>query len=88
MLEIIRSAAVNDPKQLLVIGHNPGLHELALMLAGKGDAKATKALSDNLPTSGLAMIDFEIDDWADVGFRKGRLEKFVCPKVLREISGE
>ena len=56
---------------LLIIGHNPGMHELALALIGSGDAAGRKALADNLPTSGLAVIDFAIEDWNDVSFRGG-----------------
>ena len=44
-----------------------------LALAGSGDAAGRKALADNLPTSGLAVLDFAADDWSDVAFRRGRL---------------
>ena len=30
LLQIIRMAEVTDPERLLVVGHNPGMHELAL----------------------------------------------------------
>ena len=73
---------------VMVVGHNPGMHELALALAGSGDAAGRKALADNLPTSGLAMFDFAVDDWADVAFRRGRLVLFVSPKLLKQTSGE
>ena len=52
LLQIIRMAEATDPKRLMVVGHNPGMHELALALTGSGDAAAKKALEDNLPTSG------------------------------------
>ena len=87
LLQTIREASAADPKTLMLVGHNPGMHELALALAGSGDAAARKALADNLPTSGLAIFDFEIDDWADVAFRRGRLVQFVSPKLLKQISG-
>jgi phosphohistidine phosphatase len=88
LLEIIRSAAPADPRQLLLVGHNPGMHELALALAGSGDATAHKALAENLPTSGLAVFDFEIDDWTDVAFRRGQLVQFVSPKLLKQTSND
>jgi len=84
LLQIIRDASVADPKTLMLVGHNPGMHELALALAGSGDAAGRKALADNLPTSGLAVFDFEIDDWTDVAFRRGRLVLFVSPKLLKQ----
>jgi phosphohistidine phosphatase len=84
LLQTIREASVADPKTLMLVGHNPGMHELALALAGSGDAAGRRALADNLPTSGLAVFDFEIDDWTDVAFRRGRLVLFVSPKLLKQ----
>ncbi len=86
ILETIRAASVNDPKHLMVVGHNPGMHELALMLTGSGDAAGRHALADNLPTSGLAVFDFATNDWNDVAFRRGKLILFVSPKLLKQAS--
>ena len=83
LLEAAHATAATDPKVLMLVGHNPGMHELALMLAGSGDAAGRKELGDNLPTSGLAILDFEVDDWGDVAFRRGRLVTFVSPRLLR-----
>ena len=88
LLETIRDASATDPKTLMLVGHNPGMHELALALTGSGDAAGRKALADNLPTSGLAVFDFGIDDWADVAFRRGRLVRFMSPKLLKQTSGD
>jgi phosphohistidine phosphatase len=84
MLQTIRTASVTDPKHLMVVGHNPGMHELALMLTGSGDAAGRQAISDNLPTSGLAVLDFDTEDWNDVAFRRGKLVLFVSPKLLKQ----
>jgi phosphohistidine phosphatase len=84
LLRIIRLAEVTDPARLMLIGHNPGMHELALMLAGSGDAAAKKSLEDNLPTAGLAILDFAIDDWNEVAFRRGKLVRFTSPKLLKQ----
>lgn len=84
ILDAIRTAtAPGDPKQLLLIGHNPGMHEIALMLIGGGDPDGARALGDNLPTAGLAIFDFDIKDWGDVAYRRGKLVLFVSPKLLR-----
>jgi phosphohistidine phosphatase len=80
--------ATTDPHQLMVVGHNPGLHELALALAGSGDAAGRKALVDNLPTSGLAVFEFAGHDWTEVAFRRGRLVLFVTPKLLKQTSSD
>ncbi|MFC5325727.1 SixA phosphatase family protein [Bradyrhizobium oligotrophicum] len=86
ILHQIRLAAVLDPQQLLVVGHNPGLHELALALTGQGDSDARQELSRNMPTSGLAVFDFETDDWGDVSFTRGNLVMFITPKLLKQGS--
>jgi phosphohistidine phosphatase len=88
LLQTIHAASATGSQRLMVVGHNPGMHELALALTGSGDTAARRALSDNLPTSGLAIFDFEVDDWADVAFRRGRLVLFVSPKLLKESSSK
>ena len=84
LLETIRNASVSDPKRLMLVGHNPGMHELAFALAGSGDAAGRDALADNLPTAGLAIIDFDTDDWTNIGLRRGRLEVFISPKLIKQ----
>jgi phosphohistidine phosphatase len=88
LLQAVRDASAADPLRLMLVGHNPGMHELALALAGSGDAAGRKALADNLPTSGLAVFEFAVDDWADVAFRRGRLVQFVSPKLLKQTSDD
>ncbi len=88
LLQSIRTAAATDPQALMLVGHNPGMHELALALIGSGEPAACQAVHDNLPTSGLAIFDFLSDDWRDVGFRRGHLVLFVSPKLLKQTSGD
>jgi phosphohistidine phosphatase len=71
---------------LLVIGHNPGLHELALMLIAAGDIDARERLREKLPTAGLVIIDFAIDSWGQLHPQSGRLERFVSPKTLEAAA--
>ena len=66
----------------LIIGHNPGLHELALMLIATGDHEARERLREKLPTCGLVIIDFAFDDWNRLHPQSGRLERFVTPRSL------
>ena len=86
LLQTIRTAGIADPKVLMIVAHNPALHELALALISAGETTGLRALAANLPTAGVVVIDFASDDWDDVGFRKGALERFVSPKLLKEWS--
>jgi phosphohistidine phosphatase len=77
-------------RSVLVIGHNPGLHDLALSLAGP-KAVATggateRALAEGFPTAALA--EFTIaGSWWDLREGSGKLEHFLTPKML-DGSGE
>lgn len=71
---------------LLVIAHNPGLHEAALMLIASGDIDARERLREKLPTAGLVIIDFAFDDWSKLHPQSGRLERFVSPKSLEAAA--
>ena len=67
---------------LLLVGHNPGIAELASLLIASGDVDARQRLIEKFPTAGLAVIDFAIDDWAKLHPRGGRLDRFVVPRAL------
>jgi phosphohistidine phosphatase len=73
-------------KVLVVIGHNPGLHETARLLIASGDIEARERLNEGLPTGGLAVIDFAGDDWGNLHARSGRLERFVTPRSLKAAA--
>jgi phosphohistidine phosphatase len=88
LLAVIHGAAVQDPERLMLVAHNPGLHEVALGLIEGGDPAAGKAIAANLPTGGIVVIDFAIEDWGDVGFRRGELKQFVSPKLVRGVGNE
>jgi phosphohistidine phosphatase len=75
-----------SPEILLVLGHNPGLHEAACLLIASGDVEARERLNEALPTSGLAVIDFPGDDWRKLHPRSGRLERFVTPRLLKAAA--
>jgi phosphohistidine phosphatase len=67
---------------LLVIGHNPGLHDLARKLIASGDVESRERLNEGLPTAGLAVIDFAAESWRKLHPHGGRLERFVTPRSL------
>jgi phosphohistidine phosphatase len=81
LLEVVREVKP-EIGTLLVIGHNPGFEELAKLLIGEGDMDSILRLGQKYPTAGLAVIDFELASWSDVGKKNGRLERFVTPKSL------
>lgn len=71
---------------VMVIGHNPGMEQLALGLArhggDAGERERRKLLKLKFPTACLAVLRFDVDDWDAVRTGTGVLEAFVQPKDL------
>lgn len=67
---------------LLVVGHNPGLQQLADGTAGgTSDSKALARLRQKFPTGGLVRLVFE-GKWRDLSFDGARLTHCLRPKDL------
>ncbi len=71
---------------LLVVGHNPGLHDLAVRLIASGDVEMRERVTEKLPTSGLVVIDLAFDDWSKLHPNSGRLERFVSPRLIEAAT--
>jgi phosphohistidine phosphatase len=80
LLDLI--AEPRKARKILVVGHNPSLHEFALQLIASGNVKAREQLHDKLPTSGLVVIDLPIDDWSLARRHAAKLERFVTPRLI------
>jgi phosphohistidine phosphatase len=83
--EVILSelARVEDSEtHVLVVGHNPGLHALALELVGEADRKMLTMLAQEFPTCALAVFSFDEASWKDVRNASGHLEHFTTPRRL------
>jgi phosphohistidine phosphatase len=74
-------------RSVLVLGHNPGLHELALHLVGPREMtlanEQTRRLMGGYPTGALA--EFAIPGpWQALGEGGGRLIRLLSPRELTE----
>ncbi len=65
----------------LVVGHNPTLQDLALGLAGSGEAEAMARLEEKFPTGALARLSFR-PPWHELNDGGARLESLVVPREL------
>jgi phosphohistidine phosphatase len=82
---LARIADVDDRvRTLLVVGHNPGIAELAEQLAAGGEAHALARLREKLPTCGLAEIEAGAPRWRDLAPGGGILRAFLTPRDLAE----
>lgn len=73
-------------RSLMLVAHNPGLHDFATMLAGTDDGTQTaRRLTEGFPAGALA--EFTIaGGWGDLGPGGGRLVRFICPRDLTEAA--
>lgn len=84
MLDVARRAP-DSAKCVLVIGHNPGMEQLALALSDDEQASETamsRHFGEKFPTAALAVLDFAVTRWRSLKPRKGKLTAFVRPKDL------
>jgi phosphohistidine phosphatase len=61
------------PDQVLVVGHNPGLSDLARELAVQGGGRGIPGLAGDLGTAFCAEFGFEIGAWSELDGAWGRL---------------
>lgn len=72
---------------VLLIGHNPGLRDLGMVLAGAHGPPDTLArLRAGLPTATLAELAFDVAQWADLGPGAGRLDRVLRPADLEPAA--
>jgi phosphohistidine phosphatase len=80
--------SIPDPiKSAMLVGHNPGFHDLALALigrAGRGCAKQLDKLRTKYPTGALCALTFNVNTWKKVDVGLGTLTAFVRPKDLKD----
>lgn len=93
ILETLRSVA-DTVRSVLLIGHNPGMHDLALALAARpvvpslvsppgtlAERAALRTLTEGFPTCALA--EFTVPAaWSALGPGGGRLQRFLTPRAL------
>ncbi len=72
---------------VMLIGHNPGLQELAMFLAGGpgSDAEAARRVADGFPTAALA--EFSVSGpWWQLDRRAARLVRLLRPRDLVQVD--
>jgi len=84
--DILRVIQMAPPcERLMIIGHNPGLAELAVKLTGRGTPELVKRIVESFPTSAAAVLAFDAP-WREARELGGTLERFITAKALRPPS--
>lgn len=74
LLDILTSTD-DEVGTVLLVGHNPGIEELAAAMASEPAPPA-------FPTASLAVIDIPAATWRGLTVGTGRVERFVTPAML------
>ena len=82
LFDILRHVE-GDPASVLLVGHNPGIHELLFRLADPDHETALFArAAEKFPTASFAVLELGIDRWADVAPDCATLVHFSRPRDL------
>jgi phosphohistidine phosphatase len=81
LLEIVRETS-DDVERLLLIGHNPGMENLALLLTGRSPDRLREEIEVKYPTGTLAEIGLPAAHWRDVAEASGTVGRFIRPRDL------
>jgi phosphohistidine phosphatase len=79
LLDIVQEAD-NAAERLLIIGHNPGLENLAMLLT-RGEGLRTQ-IAIKYPTATLAEIALPVESWSEVVKGVGTVARFIRPRDL------
>jgi phosphohistidine phosphatase len=72
LLEVV-SQIENERQTALLVGHNPGLEELVMLLTGD---------TEQLPTAALAKIEIKSSKWTTAGDKRAKLAWLIKPRDL------
>ena len=66
----------------LLVGHNPGLHDLVLKLTREDENALREQVSGNLPTAAVVMIELPANRWNEVEWGSGQISELILPREL------
>lgn len=78
LLEVVRETA-DDKNSLMIVGHNPGLEDLAGNLTGQ---------AWRMKTAALAVVDSTVERWREIAAGRGRMQDFFSPTLEPDSSSE
>ena len=87
LMDLLREIE-GDPVEVLLVAHNPGLQELVFRLVDPAEeTEAFARAAEKFPTGAFALLELEIDHWADLAEGCARLVRFTRPRDLDPALG-
>jgi len=66
-------------RNVVIVGHNPCMHDTAMWLAGRVKDPALKAIAFKFPTAAIAVFTLLAPDWQTLSQGGARLDQFLTP---------
>lgn len=87
LVEVLRDQE-DDPRSILLVGHNPGLEDLIFdLVPDDGTNPLRDVVEDKFPTAAYAVIQLDIESWTDLAEGCGRLVHLIRPRDLDPSLG-
>lgn len=82
LLDLLRELE-GEPRSVLMVGHNPGLEDLIFdLVPDDGSSPLRDVVEEKFPTAALAVLEIDIDSWADLREGSARLVHLMRPRDL------
>jgi phosphohistidine phosphatase len=87
LLDLLREQE-GDPKSILMVGHNPGLEDLIFdLVPDDGSSPLRDAVEIKFPTATYAVLELDIERWAELADKAGKLVHLTRPRDLDPALG-
>lgn len=87
LLEVLRESG-GDAASVLLVGHNPGLHELIFALVPpEAEDDLFGEAAEKFPTAAFAVLECDIDDWSALAPGCAKLVHLTRPRDLDPALG-
>jgi phosphohistidine phosphatase len=81
-LTAIVRALPQTAQSALLVGHNPGLHELVLRLSRPDAQGLRQRVLGKFPTAALALLHMDTDAWSEAAPGCGQIAELLLPREL------
>lgn len=82
LMDVLRDQS-DDYKDVMMVGHNPGMEDLVFdIVPDDGSSPLRDLVWEKYPTAAIARMELNIDSWADIDRKCGKLTHFIRPRDL------
>ena len=87
LMELLREQD-GDPQSIIMVGHNPSLEDLIFdLVPDDGNSPLRDIVEEKFPTAAFAVLEIDIDSWADLDEGGARLVHLTRPRDIDPALG-